>query len=413
MTMPLVLYTFHRGVVEGRQRLIVVSGLLTAVTTVISMYVYVCAVITVSLAICAFATSRWGDIKYWRLVALLVAVAAFGSAWRLAPILMDAQGLGETLEFHDARPAALDVLHVFINFGGPVIGEGLASLFQQSTIPRAMPPIYLGLLPLALIALGLRQPASRRKMMPWILLYALFLILSLGDFLNVAGIKFQLIYLPKHYLDMIVPIIFRSFAAASIFMTGAIFPAAVLVCYGLAAIREQWTAARRPGLILLLIALIGLDYHVPVVGNLLPQERFHFMDWLATEGSSDEIRLINLPMGRNNSKRYNLYQVLSGFPHAEGAISRTPASAHDYIRKNAILATWNNNRPMACLAENREVYLRALDAVEADGFSHVVLHQNVGKPYLIVDSFENAEPSYRDDFVWIYRTSDLRRSCDP
>ena len=72
---------------------------------------------------------------------------------------------------------------------------------------------------------------------------------------------------------------------------------------------------------LVLIGIVAFEFHIPVKGNLIPQEQFDFLDWLAEEEDSGEIRLINLPMGRGSSKRYNLYQSLSGYPHAEGAIS--------------------------------------------------------------------------------------------
>ena len=411
-TIPLILYGFHRGLVEKRSLLIVAAGLLTGLTTVTNLYAYVCAVITLALAICGFALKKWRDKDFWIAVALLFAVAAISSAWRLGPILLDSQGLSEAMDFYQGGPAAFDVIQVMFNLGGPVIGAGLASVFQLAEIPRSVPPIYLGLLPFSLIALGLRRPASRRKMMPWILLYAVFLILSLGDFLKVAGIEFRHILLPKHFLDEIIPFVFRTFASTGLLISGALFPAAVLVCFGVAALRKAWPGRKGAAVVLMLIALIGLDYHFPVQGNLIPRAQFNFIDWLATDGSIDKIRLVNLPMGHKNSKRYNLYQLLSGYPHAEGAISRTPNRARDYIRANAILDTWYRKRPIICNAETREVYLAALAELESDGFSHVLFHQNVGNRLVVVDSFVNAQPSYRDDFVWIYRMSDLRRSCD-
>ena len=116
-------------------------------------------------------------------------------------------------------------------------------------------------------------------------------------------------------------------------------------------------------------------------------------------------------MGRNNSKRYNLFQALSGYPHAEGAISRTPDSAFDYIRANYLLNAWHRHRSIHCEMADRESYLAGLAQLDADGFSHVVYHRRFQNWADISDSFEIVEPSYRDEFVSIYRLSDLRDSC--
>ena len=116
-------------------------------------------------------------------------------------------------------------------------------------------------------------------------------------------------------------------------------------------------------------------------------------------------------MGRRNSKRYNLYQSLSGYPHAEGAISRTPESAFSYIRANFLLNAWHNQHSINCEMAERESYLLGLAQLEEDGFSHIVHHRNLHNAGKISESFRYAEPAYSDDFVSIYRLSNLRDTC--
>ena len=166
----------------------------------------------------------------------------------------------------------------------------------------------------------------------------------------------------------------------------------------------------RPWFILLLIAIVALEYYIPVKERFIPQEQLAFMDWLAKE-DDEQIRLVNLPMGRTNSKYYNLYQSISGYPHAEGAISRTPDEAFDYIRANFILNHWHANSVIQCAIDTKDDYLLSLDQLEADGFTHVNLHLQVGHPALISDSFQNAVPSYADEWISIFRIDDLRASC--
>ena len=116
-------------------------------------------------------------------------------------------------------------------------------------------------------------------------------------------------------------------------------------------------------------------------------------------------------MGRKTSKRYNLYQSLSGYPHAEGAISRTPDSAFDYIRANQLLNAWHNQHPIHCEMTDRDAYLSGLAQLEQDGFSHIVHHRQLKYWDKISESFRYVKPAYSDGFVSIYRLSDLRDSC--
>ena len=120
-------------------------------------------------------------------------------------------------------------------------------------------------------------------------------------------------------------------------------------------------------------------------------------------------------MGRANSKRNGLNQTLSGFPHVEGAISRTPESAYDYIRANHLLSNWaeENRRPVHCDMRDRELVLADLARLQEDGFTHIVYHQHEGYYFWtdIKASFYGFEPAYDNGVVSVYRLSDLRESC--
>ena len=163
-------------------------------------------------------------------------------------------------------------------------------------------------------------------------------------------------------------------------------------------------------IILLLVGLIAVEYYTPIVDRVYNRKEYEYIEWLNGE-SADEIRLINVPMGRTNAKRYALHQAFNGFPHAIGSISREPKSAYDYIRANPLLDSWWSKAPLSCGVATRDLYLTALGRLESDGFSHVVFHQEARYRDLIVDGLANAQPSYRDDYVWIYRLEDLRDSC--
>ncbi len=410
-TVPLTIYCFHRGIKETRLALIVASGLLTGLTTITSMYAYICILMMLVFMIFAFALARWRDRSYWSHIALLVLLIAVSSLWRVYPLISDSQSLSAATEWHGEIEVKTDLISNFVNHHHPILGPLANTILQTPESERLSGTSFLGYIPLLLICIGVFNPATRRKMLPWMALWTVFLTLRLGSVLTANGTVFPGFLLPKFYLNQLLPPIFASFFEADIFMMGALLPHAILACFGIVALRERRPGAYRPWFALLLIGIVAFEFHIPVRGNLIPQEQFAFLDWLAEEEDSGEIRLINLPMGRGSSKRYNLYQSLSGYPHAEGAISRTPDSAFDYIRANQLLNAWHNQLPIHCEMTDRDAYLSGLAQLEQDGFSHIVYHRQLKYWDKISESFRYVEPAYSDGFVSIYRLSDLRDSC--
>ncbi|MCY3798570.1 MAG: glycosyltransferase family 39 protein [Chloroflexi bacterium] len=417
-TVPLTLFCLHRGVKEDRLAPVVLAGLLTGLTTVISLYMYICVLILLGFFLCAFAKSRWRERRFWLCVMLLGLSIAFTSLWRIVPLMSNSQSLGTAIDWHGVDEINSDALSFFVNYSNPLYGRLFESIVETSNIGHISTTSFLGFLPLALIGAGLFKTVTRRKMLPWVFLCAFFLILRLGSHLNVKGSAFADILLPKYYLDQIAPSVFGAFWEVDNFMMGALLPFAVLACFGLVALQKRYDIAAKPKFIVALALLVAFEYYIPIetdrvfpVGDgAISEERLAFLDWLDQE-DSESIRLVNLPMGRRNSKLYNLYQLLSGFPHAEGAISRTPESAFSYIRGNPLLKAWHNQQPVSCDLIDRQTYLRALAQLEADGFSHVVYHQEFRDWLKISDSFRYLIPAYRDEFVSIFRLSGLRAGC--
>ena len=266
---------------------------------------------------------------------------------------------------------------------------------------------------MVLIGIGLCSKTIRRTMLPWLALCAVFLLLRLGPTLQINGTEFKSIHPPGYYAHQVAPSLYGAFVATDMFMIGAILPLAVLSCLGVIALREWKLAFARPALMVAFALVVAFEYFVPIERNLIPQEQFDHIDWLKSEADSDDIRLINVPMNWKNSKRYALFQLVSGFPHAEGHISGQPESAYDDIRSNLLLGSSNEHRVLSCETVAPNEYLAALENLAVDGFSHVVFHRERRYGEKIADSFKNAQPSYHDDYVSIYRLSDLRESCLP
>lgn len=410
-SIPLCLYFFHRGVNEKRWTFIVAAGLMVGATTEINLYLYVCLLMTLGLFIIALAATRWRDGRFWRLVALLTIAVSVSSAWRLYPLVSESTGLSETLAGSGATGSSIDLLSFIINSKNGFTAPLFESIVQPDSKVVIRPAAYLGIIPLALIGFGLRRKHTRQKMLPWLVLLLIFLVISLGSTLVVNGVRYPQIPTPRALLNQLMPMVFRPFYESDHFIMGMILPLAISATYGLQALQQSRPSTRSPIFVLLLIGGVALEYYVPIEANVIENEQFTFLEWLSTEGNASEIRLINTPMGRFQAKRYNLYQALSGYPSAEGAISRPPEAAFDYIHANKILDAWRDDVPARCDFSNEAEYLTALGQLEADGFSHVVYHRGIRDAEMISESFTDLDPAYADDYVSIYRVIDLKDYC--
>ena len=414
-TIPLAVYCFHRGFVERRRGLVLAAGLVAGATSIINIYAYVCLVMTLGLGGCALAWRRWREREFWRLAGLFAIALVLASLWRLVPIVSDSQSFSAALEFR-LDEQRNDLVSNFVNHQNPFFGSALDDFFdrllpvERESARNLSPTSYLGYIPLLLIGIGLFERSTRRAMLPWLALLLLFLALRLGSVASINGAAHPGIVLPKHLLDQLFPAAFRAFVETDNFMMGAILPLAVLACMGLRVALARVPKRLSAVLVLLLLAGLAMEYAIPVRGNHIKWERLAYLEWFDGE-TDDPVRLINLPMGRGHSKHYTLYQSLSGYPQVEGAISRTPDEAYDYIRQQTLLRAWHAQEPMPCTADNRADYLEAVDELDATGFSHVVFHRLRPGAGAVAGSFRHARSAYEDAFVTIYRLEDLRLSC--
>lgn len=413
-TLPLTLYFFHRAILEKRRLFIGISSILTGLTAFIGLYMFACLLMTLGAYICYFARERWRDRGFWLQVIALCSIVGAVSLVRVAPMRADSQAFEAILDKSGGLEQETDLLQYFVNYANPfwnrLITNRVTTHFLSFAAPGRWNGAYLGYAPLLLIGLGLWRRHYRRRMLPWLMLIAPFLLLRLGSMLTINGLQTGIL-LPKHYLNEIFPELFKAFYSPDHFQIGVLLPLAVLSCYGLLTALKAIPTRRASLFALLCIALLAAEYYrSPEPPRIVTDEETAFLGWLAIE--EGEKRLINLPMNRGNSKQYLLYQTLSGYPQVEGLTTRTPPAAYAYINDNLLLAAWNGNTDIQCSLENRETYLSALNRLLDDGFSHIVLHQTqLAETSKIPDSFLNVPPSYEDEFAAIYRLEDLRGGC--
>lgn len=399
-TLPLAVYFLHRAIAERSRLFALLSGLAVGLTVYIGFYVLVCLLITVGIYGLYLACSRWRDPGFWWLVFIAVIACAAISLPRLAPMLADREQVETVLEFRSYWDEASNDLLDFI-------------AHPQFTKKCCRQHAYLGYVNILLACVGLALFHSRRKLMPWLLLLFVFIVLRLGTFLTINGVEYRDILLPKHYLNHLLPELFRGFAGGHHWVLGALLPLAILACYGLQALFRSTKSWRKPVVIIGLVVLLSLEhYHHPIARRVVTAESVAFVDWLKTEEEDQAIHLINLPMNTTFLRRYyNFIQMLTGYPQVEGSVNRLLPEAYAYINSNLLLRRWKEGEPVHCLPANQEIFESALDRLLEDGFTHVILHHG-GKRRTESQSFASVPSAYEDDHVAIYRVAELRQSCD-
>ena len=410
---PLTLYFFHRAILEKRWRHLFIAVALVTCTAYNGIYLLVCLLMTLAAYICYFARERWQDRGFWLRLLVFCSLVSTVVLVRVAPLQANAQAFEDVLGKGGGLEQETDLLQYFVNYANPfwnrAITNRVTTRFLSLTVPGRWNRTYLGYVPLLLIGLGLWHGHYRRRMLPWLMLIAPFLLLRLGSVLTINGLQTGIL-LPKHYLNEIFPELFRAFYSPDHFQIGVLLPLAVLSCYGLLTALKTIPARRASAFALLCIVLLAAEYYrSPERPRIVTDEEIAFLDWL--EADASEIRLINLPMNRGNSKQYLFYQTLSGYPQVEGLATRTPPDAYSYIDANYLLSAWRSDSSIICRVGNRAQYLAALDQLLKDGFTHIVLHHSHLKQDTVEGSFADIVPDYEDKYVTIYRLGNLYDSC--
>ena len=397
-TIPLSIYFLHRAIVEGKWLCAVFCGLAVGLTVYVGFYVLVCLVLSVAIYGLYLAWPRLRDRRFWMLAILAAFACALISAPRLTQMLSDGEQVDAVLAYRSNwQNRSKDVL----------------DFIRHPALTRDVLEVgYLGFVPAILVGIGLASAAYRRRMLIWLLILLVFLVLRAGTFLTIAGVEFPDILLPKHYLNYLLPAIFRGFTGNHHWVLGALLPLAILSCFGLLSLLGSLTATKRIAVALAFLALLCLEYYYgPFSGFTVDRARVAFLDWLETE-DEDSIGLINLPMNTVVARRYyNFIQMLSGYPQVEGALNRVLPEAYAYINGNHLLRAWKRGDGAHCLPSNRDAFESALNQLLADGFTHVIMHDDMYATRWEAHSFAGLPAAYADDYVSIYRLADLHNSC--
>lgn len=249
------------------------------------------------------------------------------------------------------------------------------------------PTGYVGYTTLALAAAALAF--GRRRVSFWLLSALLFALLSLNSHLSVTGIVYKDIPMP--WSEPLVGLL-RHPHRFNLLLS---FSIAVLAGWGWTTLQERWAGPKRAALVLLVSALI-LGESLARPWPTTPVRVSPFYQQLAAEPGDFAIAV--LPMGRARAKESMYYQTLHGKKLVEGAISRTPRQAYNFIEGNPLLAQMRRDEPPALPAEELAAQLAGL---REHNVRYLVLHKARLTPQQIADwrALLGRPPVYEDDIL--------------
>jgi hypothetical protein len=262
---------------------------------------------------CALATglvALWQ--RTWRVPALALATGVALSAPLGVPMLrlVAHTALAGT---HEPADFSIDVLGWLVPGEVSLWGPVTAPIWRRFGDNAEESGAYLGLVPIAIVALGLR--ARVRPMVPWATGAAIFAILALGPWLHVAG-WVGFVPLPYFVLSSVIPL----FALAGVparFMAMVFLGLAMAVGLALTALVPPRPALRRIAVLALVLAALLLEY----APRPYTTTRFVIPSFYADLAREADVgqTVLDLP-----SATGMLYQTVHGKRIVGGYVARTP-----------------------------------------------------------------------------------------
>jgi hypothetical protein len=381
-----------------------------------SLYIMVFALLTVGpvLVFLLIDKHRWTQARIWRIVIIFGVASLLLLAVRLVPILRDGSALTNAIESkYTAIFDQTDLLsYILPSHLNPLFAPYTSEIAASFGFMSAKWPAYLGIVPLALTVIALAWKEQRKIVLLWLSIGLIFFVLSLGPALRLNGNLYEDIVLPTRYLSWFPPI--KAVGRPNFFVMGVLLPIAVLSAFGFDRLLRVLEGHRTVKLALM-FALPGLLLIEYWSGDFpgAPSTVSPFYEQLSHEPG--DFAIIQLPMGRGESKHYLFMQTFHQKPIVEGLSARTPVEAYQYIQSNPLLVSWSKDEQMDCRRRNNDLYISALDELIDDGFRFVVVHHTKSNILLrYADSFP-PEPFYQDRDLTAFELAELRDQspCPP
>ncbi len=402
----LLLYTMRKG---HSYWYILVTAIIIAAAAYTSLYIMVFALLTLGplFLFVALEERRWRTRLFWQKALWIGGITAVLLLIRLWPIFTNPQTLGEMIEAKyvaeasQTDPLALVTPSHFNPIFAPLV-EPISSNFAFNN----KWPAYLGLTSLLLLLAALGRRQKWREVALWFSTGVMFLVLAMGPTLRFNGVLYEEVVLPASYLAWFPPI--RAVGRPDFFVLGLLLPVGVLAAYGF---DFFWQHAAKPtrhwlwqaGLLIIVPLLVFELWNGPFKGHVVEIHPFY----LELAQQPEQFALIELPLGRQPSKSYLLYQIFHQKPIVEGLSARTPNEAYRYIEANPLLHHWRHEIWLNCEEMGEELDTAVTQLID-DNFRYVIL-QNHREPDHVLPYFLQDEPVVQDAQLTVYDLRDIQQ----
>jgi len=220
-----------------------------------------------------------------------------------------------------------------------------------------------------------------------------FLIISLGPYLQIGGVKYKSFQFPWGRL------IARFFRAPDRFYVLISLALAVLVGYGLAFLASgSRRAGRRTIVAWILSGLMFFEFlywPFPTLQPIVPR----FYEQIANEPG--EFAILDIPMGRR--REYMYYQTFHERPLVGGTLSRTPSETSTYVNNSPFLLRLREENVMDPTLTDVS---RQLMELAEDDIKYLVIHKTEVEPNTLAQwrDYLVIPPFCEDDKLAVYRT---------
>jgi hypothetical protein len=405
---PIAVWLFTRAIQKRSCLTAIAAAVMIGSVAFTSLYLIIFASMTLIpiFIYLAFEQQRWRTLGFWKVAIVFGIACALFVGPRVLPLVQSSDALADAIEGKfSANTLQTDLLAFVIpSRFNPIFKSVVEPIANRFEMNRKW-PAYLGIVAIVMWGSALTWKKNRKLTWTWALLGLFFAVMALGPVLRFNGKIYNDIKLPLAYLEWFPPI--RAVARPDYFMLALILPLAVVTGIG----ADRWLLAldrhRRAKIIFTIgVAVFMLfEYWSGVYPGFdtIPNP---FYTQVANEPG--KFALIDLPMGRFNSKEYIYDQITHQRPIVEGLIGRTPPEAYAYIDNNPLLDRWQAGAPLDCSEIDAATLKQSLDQLAADNFRYVIVHHSDGRVPDAFAGYLTSAPVYHDDSITAYSISDLQ-----
>jgi len=424
---PFFMLAFAYGIeqTKGKAKLPKIVGLmlLAALLFVFSVYINLKIGIFAMLLGGGYVLLKFFWDKLWMYRSFWIAMVVFGcSAFSVSlPGLLPLLGSDDLNAAIDSELEGMGI--DIVNYVKPMQDRPLnytpsiATLSDEyvrfNNLSSVLDTPYVGIVAVVFALMGVVY-ATRvdHRVFIWLLLSIAFLVLSFGLRWMWNGMLVDLYWTPIRLLqdNFIVVVLKWMYRWTLLFW----FPFSILIGYGLL-YRLQNLILSLKQTVLLVISVTMLLHGTSIFPIFT--RPFPTPDYLQVLDELPSGSIVNLPLGRQESKYYMIVQTQHVRPMNEGMIARLPQDTYKFHHEVPLLAIFRGEMELWEDQASANVgWRRSMEILRDNGFRYVVLHKRVWTKGFkktqewVIKLFKDSDPIHEDELAFVYDIEDLLTS---